>query len=101
MPVLAGPALDRMSKELKAWWVFTKIRLVEELSQEYPYGAVKLDPMEQLTRFITMQPGDWEGILVRLQNLYRGSDNLHEQVSQELADMVSHMLVLEAERRGE
>lgn len=101
MPILAGPQLTRMSNELKTWWVDTKIRLVEELSKEYPYGAVKLDPMEQLTRFVTMQPGDWEGILVRLQNLYRGSDNLHEQVSKELSDMVAHMLVLEAERRGE
>lgn len=83
-----GPALDKLTAELKTWAVDYKARLRKALSQDYPYGAVKLEPQEQVSRFLEMRGQDYEALILQLNTKYLGAPNAYELVNKDLADFL-------------
>jgi hypothetical protein len=88
---LSGPKLDKIVSELRVWYVETKVRIIEQMSKPYPYGAVPLTPDEQYSNFLTMTPEDWLTMRMALMNLYHGHPDSINLVEQEINRYVQRM----------
>ena len=91
MAIITGPALDEIAKELTEWYLETRERLIREIESPYPYGSVPLTPREQVERFVSMTPEDWEGITNKLTERHRGKPNAEELVRKDLEAFVAKM----------
>lgn len=94
MSGLSGPALEKLSKQAESWYVQRRQMLIERLEEDYPYGAVKLDNLEQYSRYLEMLAPDYEALIYRLNEKYRGVPNSYQLVNRDLAAYLSHMLGL-------
>ena len=99
MAVLSGPDLERLADSLRSWYAQAKEHLVGALSQDYPYGAVKLSRAEQLQQFLEMTPEDWQAFLGRLRDRYQGYPDASTRIFRELSRYVRRMRKLEARAR--
>ncbi len=100
MPVITGPALDELVKELTAWYVQERERLIQALEEGYPYGSIPLTPREQVERFMTMTPQDWESLTDKLTDRHRGKPNAEELVRKDLETFVNKMNRMSFAGRG-
>lgn len=91
MPLITGPSLDQLAKELSAWYVKTRDELIAALEEGYPYGSVPLTPREQVDRFMSMTPEDWDAMTQKLTERHRGKPNAQELVRKDLEDFVTKM----------
>lgn len=98
MSAINGPRLERIKKEVEEWYFRKREMLIAAMEEEYPYGAVRLEPTEQFQRFMTMTPEDWLNVVVQLQNRYRGDPEMHDKVSNEISSYVQSMLSLAEEQ---
>ena len=89
MPILSGPRLDKLRTEVEEWYFDMRQRLIKELEAEYTYGSVPLSPDEQLEKFLTMTPEDWQEVAQRLANKYRGMPDQEELVKKDIQDFVT------------
>ena len=97
MPVLTGPELDSLAKELRQWYVETRDWLVSMLETPYPYGSTPLTKDEQLEQFLSLTPEDWQGLIAKLEERYRGLKDMRERVQ---ADLNSYVLSMDKLRRS-
>ena|SRR3990167_205932 len=100
MPNLSGPAMDAMAKELKVWYVSYRQELIATLEEEYPYGAVRLSPLEQYNRFLEVSPQDYEILISKLNDRYRGLPNQYNLVNRDLANYMAKMVGMMIEAEG-
>lgn len=100
MPIVTGPALDELVRELTAWYIDTRERLIQALEEGYPYGSVPLTPSQQVDRFMSMTPEDWEALTDKLADRHRGKPKAEELVRQDLEDFVSKMNRMAFSRRA-
>lgn len=90
-PGLSGPYFDSLVKELVQWWLDTKEFLIEALTEDYPFGSVKLTSEQQLENFLTMDQTALEAMSARLSLRHRGHPDADERVQKDLADFFTHM----------
>ena len=91
MPLVSGPSLDEMAKELSSWYLETRERLIQVLEEGYPYGSIPFTPREQVDRFMSMTPEDWEDLTAKLTERHRGQPKAEELVRKDLEDFVAKM----------
>lgn len=91
MPLITGPSLDELAKELTAWYIKTREELIQALEEGYPYGSIPLSPREQIDKFLSMTPEDWEDMTSKLAERHRGKPNADELVRKDLEDFVTKM----------
>jgi len=91
MPIITGPSLDELVKELTDWYVETREMLIKALEQGYPYGSVPLTPSEQVSNFMSMTPEDWQVLQDKLAERHRGKPNAQELVREDLEAFVAKM----------
>ncbi len=91
MPIITGPALDKLAKELSAWYLKTREELIQALEEGYPYGNVPLTPRQQVDKFLSMTTKDWEDLTNKLAERHRGKPNADELVRKDLEDFVAEM----------
>jgi len=91
MPIITGPSLDELAKELSQWYIETREMLIQALEEDYPYGSVPLTPGEQVDRFMSMTPEDWEALTNKLTDRHRGKPKAQELVREDLEDFVDKM----------
>lgn len=94
LPNLSGPSLQEKADKLRDWYISYRQTLIGQLEQEYPYGSVRLTPADQLVRFTEVQPEDFEALIARLNDKYRGLPNATTLVNQDLAKWVAHSMGL-------
>jgi len=90
-PGLSGPYFDSLVKELVEWWLTTKEFLIEALTQDYPFGSVKLTPEQQLENFLRMDQTAMEAMSAKLSLRYQGYPDADARVQKDLADFFTHM----------
>jgi len=100
MPLLTGPELDAVAKELQAWYVETRSWLIEQLSSPYPYGSSPLTEDEQLEQYLALTPETWQALIARLEERYRGLKDMRERVQADLSSYVKSMDRLRRKREG-
>jgi len=92
MPIIAGPELDKIKKELIEWYLTTREWLINTLEEGgYPYGAHELSPAEQLQKFMAMTPEEWRYMTTKLAERYRGRPDQRELVEADLRDYTTRM----------
>lgn len=94
MPDLSGPRLNNIVKDLSLWAAQTRQTYIEALSQGGPYGSQKLTPQEQVMRFIQSTPQDYEGMIAKLNEKYRGLPDAQNKVNTDLAQYIRRMITL-------
>lgn len=94
MSMMTGPKLDEMKRQLVAWWLDTRKRLIAALEEDYPYRSVELSPDEQIQKFVSMRGPDWEGLTDRLKERFRGEPEQEELVQAELRKYQERMYTL-------
>jgi len=99
MPIITGPSLDEIAKEATAWYIRTREELIQALEEGYPYGSVPLTPSEQVDRFMSMTPEDWEALTDKLADRHRGKPKAEELVREDLEDFVDKMNRMAFSRR--
>ena len=99
MPIITGPSLDELAKDLTAWYIKTRETLIQALSEGYPYGSVPLTPSQQIDRFMSMTPEDWEVLTNKLADRHRGKPKAEELVRKDLEDFVNKMNRMAFSRR--
>ncbi len=100
MPLITGPSLDELAKELSAWYIKTREELLQALEEGYPYGSVPLTPREQVDKFMSMTPEDWEGLVAKLVDRHRGKPNAEALARKDLEDYVAKMNSMAVSRRA-
>lgn len=91
MTSVSGPYFDSIKKEVVDWYLETKERLIKVLTEDYPYGSVKLTPEEQLENFLAMNQQDWEALSAKLSLRHRGHPDADARVQADLAKFISYM----------
>ncbi|KKN06628.1 hypothetical protein LCGC14_1075270 [marine sediment metagenome] len=99
MAIVTGPALDAIAKDLAAWYIDTREKLIQGLEEGYPYGSVPLSPSEQIDRFLSMTPEDWEALTAKLTDRHRGKPNAEALVRKDLEEFVAKMNRMTSSRR--
>ena len=100
MSNISGPYFDSIVKEVKEWYFETKERLIKALTEDYPYGSVKLTPEQQLENFRAMSQQDWEALSAKLSLRYKGRPNEDALVQEELTSFMTQMAGLQARMGG-
>jgi len=93
-PGLSGPYFDSLVKELVEWWLETKEFLIEALTEDYPFGSVRLTPEQQLENFLRMDQTALEAMSAQLSIRHLGHPDADKRVQKDLADFFSHMQAL-------
>ena len=91
MPLISGPTLDELAKELTAWYIATREELIVALEEGYPYGSVPLTPREQVDRFMSMTTEDWEALTNKLVDRHRGKPDAEALARKDLEDFTAKM----------
>ena len=91
MPLITGPTLDELAKELTTWYINTRELLIQALEEGYPYGSAPLTPREQMDRFVSMTPEDWQTLTAKLIDRHRGKPNAEALAREDLEDYVNKM----------
>lgn len=94
MADLSGPRLNGIVKDLSTWAAQQRQVYINALSQGGPYGTQKLTPAEQIERFIQATPQDYEGMVVKLNEKYRGLPDAQNKVNTDLAQYIRRMITL-------
>ena len=99
MPIITGPTLDSIAKDLVAWYIDTREQLIQALEEGYPYGSTPLTPSEQVDKFMSMAPEDWEELTAKLADRHRGKPNAEALVRKDLEEFVAKMNRMAFSRR--
>ncbi len=91
MPIITGPTLDELAKELTAWYINTRELLIQALEEGYPYGSSPLSPREQVERFMDMTPEDWQALTAKLIDRHRGKPDAEALARKDLEEFTTKM----------
>lgn len=94
MSMMTGPKLDEMKRQLVDWWLRSRQRLIAALEEGYPYRSIQQTPEEQIQKFVSMGPVDWESLTDRLNERFKGEPNQGELVQAELQRYQERMYTL-------
>jgi hypothetical protein len=101
MSDLSATRLERIQKDVVAWYFEKRQMLIKHLEADgYPYGSVKLTPMEQLIRYKNLTAEDWQAIVERLYDRFRGLPDASTRVSKELESYRGKMERLDRDFMG-
>ena len=100
MTLITGPKLDQVAEAVRQWYLTTRAKLIEVLEEGYPYGSVPVTPRQQVERFISMTPEDWQNLQTRLVERHRGEPNAQELAQEDLRDYISKMNRMAFTRRA-
>ncbi len=100
MPLITGPTLDELAKELTTWYIKTREELIQALSEGYPYGSVPLTPREQVERFMDMTQEDYQTLTAKLIDRHRGKPNAEALARKDLEDFTAKMNRMAFTRRA-
>ncbi len=100
MPLISGPTLDELAKELTAWYIKTRELLIQALEEGYPYGSTPLTPREQLDKFLSMTPEDWQDLTGKLVDRHRGKPDAEALARKDLEEFTNKMNNMAFSRRG-
>ncbi|KKK88738.1 hypothetical protein LCGC14_2740140 [marine sediment metagenome] len=100
MPFITGPSLDELVKELSSWYIKTRGELIQALEEGYPYGSTPLTPRQQVDKFMSMTPEDWEGLVSKLVDRHRGKPDAEALARKDLEDYVAKMNRMGISRRA-
>lgn len=89
-----GPALDKLEQRLLKRAQDYIQTMYKNMTDQYPYGSVRLNNFEQWNRFTQMQPQDLEMMISMLNEKYRGMPNAYDLVNRDLSDFLAHMMTL-------
>lgn len=91
---VSGPYLNKLVEDLSTWAAQERQVYIKALTQGGPYGSQKLSPDEQIQRFVQSKPQDYEAMIVKLNEKYRGLPNAQDLVNKDLANYFRRMVVL-------
>lgn len=94
MADLSGPRLNGLVKDLSIWAANQRQLYINAISQGGPYGTTKLTLDEQIQRFVQSTPQDYEAMIVKLNEKYRGLPNAQDLVNKDMANYIRRMVVL-------
>jgi len=94
MSMMTGPKLDEMKRQLVAWWLNARQRLIAALEEGYPYRSIQQTPEEQIRNFVSMGPVDWTNLADRLKERFKGEPNQEELVQTEMQKYQDRMYTL-------
>lgn len=94
MADLSGPRLNGMVKDLSIWAAQQRQVYINALLQGGSYGSTKLTTDEQIQRFATSTPQDYEAMIVKLNERYRGLPNAQDLVNKDMTNYIRRMIVL-------
>jgi len=100
MPTLSGPELDKMREDLIVWYTTTKQYLIDVLTERYPYGSTPLTTDEQVQQYLSMTPEDWQMLIGKLEERFRGMPDAQEKVQQQLNNYIKSMDKMRLRRQG-
>ena len=100
MPLITGPTLDELAKELTTWYIETREFLIQALEEGYPYGSVPLTPREQVERFMAMSPEDWQDMTAQLIDRHRGKPDAEALARKDLEEFTNKMNRMAFSRRA-
>ena len=100
MPLITGPTLDELAKELTDWYIRTREELIQALEEGYPYGSIPLTPREQVERFMSMTHEDWQGLVGKLVDRHRGKPDAEALARKDLEDFTAKMNRMAFSRRA-
>lgn len=100
MPLITGPTLDELAKELTTWYINTRELLIQALEEGYPYGSAPLTPREQIDRFISMTPEDWQTLTAKLIDRHRGKPDAEALARKDLEEYTNKMNNMAFSRRA-
>lgn len=92
-PLSGRKAQERMER-LKTWAAEFRIQMIEALTMDTPYRAQPLSKPEQLSQFMSVTPEDFEAMIFKLNEKYRGLPDAYERVNADLAKYISSMMGL-------
>jgi hypothetical protein len=92
--LLTGPKLEEMKKRLIEWWLTNRRMLIDRLEEGFPYGSIQLSTEEQIQKFVSMTPQDWNDLIGRLMTRYRGEPNQGQLVRADLEKYQKRMTSL-------
>ncbi len=100
MPIITGPTLDELAKELTRWYIETRELLIQALEEGYPYGSAPLTPREQVERFMSMTPEDWKDLTAKLIDRHRGKPDAEALARKDLEEFTNKMNRMAFTRRA-
>jgi hypothetical protein len=101
MSDLSATRLEKIKKDVVDWYFEKRQMLIKHLEADgYPYGSVKLTPVEQLIRYKNLTAEDWQVIIERLYDRFRGLPDASTRVSRELESYRGQMDRLDREFTG-
>jgi len=100
MAIISGPELDKLKDELVEWYTATKQYLIDVLSEEYPYGSTPLTTDEQVQQYLSMTPEDWQMLIGKLEDRFRGMPDAQQKVQQQLDNYIRSMDRMRLRRQG-
>ncbi len=100
MPIITGPTLDELAKELTRWYINTREFLIQALEEGYPYGSAPLSPREQVERFMSMTPEDWQDLTAKLIDRHRGKPDAEALARKDLEEFTNKMNSMAFTRRA-
>lgn len=89
--LLSGPDLDKLYEETRQWYVASKLRLIEELSDPYPYNSDPLDEMTQAQNYLALTPETLLQMRAALGRVYQGHPDAINLVENELQKYFNRM----------
>jgi hypothetical protein len=100
MPLITGPSLDELAKELSQWYIDTREFLIQAVSEGYPYGSDPLTPRQQLEKFMSMTPEDWQDMTAKLIDRHRGKPDAEALARKDLEEFTNKMNRMAFSRRA-
>ena len=89
---LSGKYLEDLEEQLVSWASEYMLEMEKALTEVYPYGSVPLSPDDQIGRFIEMQGPDYQMLVAKLNEKYRGFPDAYDRVNKDLASFLSDMI---------
>jgi hypothetical protein len=83
-PLLSGPDLDKARDEITTWYVESRLRGIQALSEPYPYGSMQITPEEQYSNYLRLTPQDWQTMRQALHRMYLGHPKASTLIDEEL-----------------
>lgn len=82
--LLSGPDLDKLYEETRRWYVETKLKLIEELSDPYPYNSDPLDELTQAQNYLSLTPEALLQMRASLNRLFQGHPDALQLIEKEM-----------------
>ncbi len=85
MANLGSVRLEKIKNDVIEWYFKSRDMLIKDMEADgFPYGSVKLTPMEQLIHYRGLTAEDWQVMVEQLYDRYRGLPDASSKVAEQL-----------------